>query len=184
MQGELKRIQREVGITFVYVTHDQEEALTMSDRLAVFSHGRIEQVGAPVEVYEEPSTTFVASFLGTSNLIQGRLAQRLVGAEQPHTLRPERIRLLTADMQPGPGELVVEGQIRDAVFLGSLSRYRVDVGADADVQVVVQNTGGAPDPGLVAPGGRVRLSISPMALRPVATGESLKPEPEREENQP
>ena len=95
MQIELKRIQQEVGITFIYVTHDQEEALTMSDRIAVFSHGRIDQVGSPVEVYEHPSTEFVAGFVGVSNLLE-RDGRRF-------TVRPEKIRLLADGEAAGRG---------------------------------------------------------------------------------
>jgi putative spermidine/putrescine transport system ATP-binding protein len=168
MQVELKQIQRDVGITFVYVTHDQEEALTMSDRLAVFSQGRIDQLGVPSEVYEQPDTTFVAGFLGTSNLVDGPLATRLTGSPAPHTLRPERIRLLAADSTPAPGDLTLDGTVRDVVFLGSLTRYRVDVGG-RDLVVVSQNTDGAPDPALGVMDRPARLSFSPGALRPVAT---------------
>src|SRR5687768_2894007 len=93
MQSELKAIQQRVGITFIYVTHDQEEALTMSDRLAVFNHGRIEQVGSPADVYERPATEFVASFVGVSNLVSGPLAQALTGQGATFSVRPEKIRL-------------------------------------------------------------------------------------------
>ena len=93
MQVELKTIQRDVGITFIFVTHDQEEALTMSDRIAVFNHGRIEQVGTPAEVYEHPSTRFVAGFVGTSNLLDGAAAVAVIGREGTFTVRPEKIRL-------------------------------------------------------------------------------------------
>ena len=93
MQIELKRIQQEVGITFIYVTHDQEEALTMSDRLAVFNRGRIEQVGAPADVYERPATAFVAGFVGTSNLLGGDAARAILGEDGLFTVRPEKIRL-------------------------------------------------------------------------------------------
>ena len=89
MQVELKRIQREVGITFIYVTHDQDEALAMSDRIAVFNHGRIEQIGTPAEIYEHPASSFVAGFVGTSNVVSGDLAMRLRGAPDPFTVRPE-----------------------------------------------------------------------------------------------
>jgi putative spermidine/putrescine transport system ATP-binding protein len=172
MQIELKRIQREVGITFVYVTHDQEEALTMSDRLAVFSHGRIDQIGVPSDVYEQPDTAFVAGFLGTSNLVTGPLAQRLTESSAPHTLRPERIRLLMPHEVPAPGDHTLDGIVRDVVFLGSLTRYRVEVvGGGGDLVVVSQNTDGAPDPALGATDRSVRLSFSPSALRRVATGE-------------
>lgn len=169
MQIELKSIQREVGITFVYVTHDQEEALTMSDRLAVFSHGRIEQVGVPSEVYEQPDTTFVAGFLGTSNFIDGALAERLVGSPTAFSLRPERIRLLGPGEDPPAGHHVVDGTVSDVVFLGSLTRYQVTVGHDRDLVVVTQNTDGAPDPTLGVTARPVRLAFSSEALRPVAT---------------
>ena len=101
MQLELKTLQREVGITFIYVTHDQEEALTMSDRLAVFNHGKVEQVGTPTEVYENPRNAFVAGFVGTSNVISGPLAQRIVGSSKPFTVRPEKISYRGAS-QPSP----------------------------------------------------------------------------------
>ncbi|MFD5819266.1 ABC transporter ATP-binding protein [Streptomyces sp. NPDC127038] len=94
MQVELKAIQREVGITFVFVTHDQEEALTMSDRIAVFNQGRIEQVGTPAEIYERPATAFVAGFVGTSNLLEGPSAQVIVGAPGTYSIRPEKIRVI------------------------------------------------------------------------------------------
>jgi putative spermidine/putrescine transport system ATP-binding protein len=180
MQIELKRIQREVGITFVYVTHDQEEALTMSDRLAVFSHGRIDQIGVPSEVYEQPDTTFVAGFLGTSNLVTGPLAQRLTGSSAPHTLRPERIRLLVPPAIADLGDHVLDGTVRDVVFLGSLTRYRVEVDGGGDLVVVAQNTDGAPDPTLGAADRPVRLSFSPSALRPVATDELSTNTPDTE----
>ena len=93
MQVELKAIQREVGITFVFVTHDQDEALTMSDRIAVFNHGRIEQVGAPAEVYERPASAFVAGFVGTSNLLTGATAEKILGRTGTFSIRPEKIRL-------------------------------------------------------------------------------------------
>ena len=93
MQIELKAIQSEVGITFIYVTHDQEEALTMSNRLAVFNGGRIEQIGTPADVYEHPTTTFVAGFVGTSNLLTGEAARAVIGEDGVFTVRPEKIRL-------------------------------------------------------------------------------------------
>ena len=172
MQFELKRIQREVGITFVYVTHDQEEALTMSDRLAVFHDGRIEQIGRPAEVYEEPATEFVAGFLGTSNLVDGELATQLVGRDQPHTLRPERITLLDVSDTPPAGTTSIEGAVREVVFLGSLTRYRVDVGGRADLVVLAQNLEGPPDPDHVVTGRKVRLAFAPSALRPVSAPDS------------
>src|SRR4029453_18279941 len=119
MQLELKRIQQEVGITFIYVTHDQEEALTMSDRLAVFRDGRIEQVGTPAEGYEHPRSEFVAGFVGVSTVLErdGR----------HFTVRPEKIRLLADGDQPAPGSVVEEGRIREVVYVGMVTRYIVDL---------------------------------------------------------
>jgi len=131
MQLELKRIQREVGITFVYVTHDQEEALTMSDRVAVFNNGQIEQVGSPVEIYDQPTTEFVAGFVGVSNLIEhdGRTL----------AIRPERIQLLPAGSAPPPNAVVEPGTISDAVFLGVLTRYTVALDSGGTLVAVRPN---------------------------------------------
>ncbi len=97
MQVELKSLQKRVGITFIFVTHDQEEALTMSDRIAVFSEGRIEQVGTPAEVYETPASPFVAGFVGTSNLISGEVAKRITGSEKMFSVRPEKIHMSSCE---------------------------------------------------------------------------------------
>ena len=130
MQVELKQIQHEVGITFVYVTHDQEEALTMSDRVAVFNEGAIEQVGAPADVYEAPANRFVAGFVGVSNLIErdGR----------PFTIRPEKVRLLEPDERID-GMHIEPGQIRDVAYAGMITRYLVVLDAGGELQVVRQN---------------------------------------------
>jgi putative spermidine/putrescine transport system ATP-binding protein len=143
MQVELKRIQAEVGITFIYVTHDQDEALAMSDRLAVFSGGHIEQVGTPGEVYERPASAFVASFVGTSNVVEGELATRLRGAPEAFTVRPEKVRLLPADREAGPddGEVRATGQVRTAVYLGDRTRYTVDLHGGGVIVAVEQNRG-------------------------------------------
>jgi putative spermidine/putrescine transport system ATP-binding protein len=125
MQIELKQIQREVGITFVFVTHDQEEALTLSDRIAVFNEGRVEQVGTPREVYEYPQTAFVASFLGISNLIPADIAAQVAGARGAISIRPERVRLATADATPAGGETSVLGTISETVYTGPATRYIV-----------------------------------------------------------
>jgi len=117
MQIELKQIQKDVGITFVYVTHDQEEALTMSDRLAVMSNGQIEQIGVPVDVYERPATEFVAGFIGISNVIT-RNGVRLV-------VRPEKIRMLAEGEDPGPGMTVEPGQVEQVMYVGMTTRYLV-----------------------------------------------------------
>ena len=108
MQIELKEIQQQVGITFIYVTHDQEEALTMSDRMAVFDGGRIEQVGAPADVYERPATAFVAGFVGISNVISAEVAQALVGEPGPFTVRPEKIHLADPGQPTGPDDVTAD----------------------------------------------------------------------------
>jgi putative spermidine/putrescine transport system ATP-binding protein len=150
MQVELKRIQQEVGITFVYVTHDQEEALTMSDRVAVFSAGRIEQIGSPEDVYERPETEFVAGFVGVSNLLErdgGRF-----------TVRPEKIRILDETEEPGPGAHVEVGRIADVVYAGMVTRYVVDLDAGGELVVVRQNLERTSTDVLEDRGRRVRLS--------------------------
>jgi putative spermidine/putrescine transport system ATP-binding protein len=129
MQSELKRIQTQVGITFVYVTHDQEEALTMSDRLAVFEEGKIVQVGAPAEVYEHPATAFVAGFVGTSNVLE-RDGRRF-------TVRPEKIRILAGE--PTDGLHVERGRVTDVSYVGPLTRYTVALETGGELQVVAQN---------------------------------------------
>ena len=118
MQIELKRIQQQVGITFIYVTHDQEEALTMSDRHGGVQPGRIEQVGAPAEVYERPATRFVAGFVGTSNLLTGEVAERSSARDGTFTVRPEKIHLNPADAAPGPARSRPPGTIREVVYVG------------------------------------------------------------------
>ena len=121
MQIELKRIQQEVGITFVYVTHDQEEALTMSDRLAVFNAGRIEQVGSPADVYEHPQTEFVAGFVGVSNVLERTLS----GRTSRFTVRPEKIRILAEHETPEDGAHTEAGEISEVVYVGMVTRYAV-----------------------------------------------------------
>jgi putative spermidine/putrescine transport system ATP-binding protein len=135
MQIELKAIQGEVGITFIYVTHDQQEALTMSDRLAVFNQGRIEQIGTPSEVYEHPTTAFVAGFVGSSNLIVGEAGQAIFGASGRFAIRPEKIRLGEPSDRVAPDEGSVLGKIRTVVYLGADTRYiiRLDIGGDLTV---------------------------------------------------
>ena len=128
MQIELKHIQQTVGITFVYVTHDQEEALSMSDRLAVFNQGRIEQVGSPAEVYEQPATEFVANFVGTSNVLgDGR------------AVRPEKLRLEEVAYAPQEGEETRRGTIEDVVYLGPITRYVVRLEDGSALGVLAQN---------------------------------------------
>jgi putative spermidine/putrescine transport system ATP-binding protein len=148
MQIELKRIQQEVGLTFVYVTHDQEEALTMSDRLAVFNEGRIEQIGAPAEVYERPATEFVAGFVGVSNVLE-RDGRRF-------TVRPEKIRMHFEET--GAGEA---GEIREVVYVGMFTRYIVELDAGGELTVVRQNLETSSQEALESKGRRVRLEWRP-----------------------
>ena len=139
MQVELKSIQRKVGITFVFVTHDQEEALTMSDRLAVFNEGRIVQVGTPFEVYEHPANRFVAGFVGTSNHIGGAMARHLTGSQHPFTIRPEKITLMEPGQAAPKGYVQAEGVILNAVYMGMQTRYLVRLGEDTEVTVTQSN---------------------------------------------
>lgn len=139
MQIELKAIQQRVGITFIFVTHDQEEALTMSDRLAVFNHGKIEQVGTPAEVYEHPSTSFVAGFVGTSNLVSGSVAERITGSAVTFSIRPEKIQLKSPGAVLAENEYAVDGRVRDVVYLGLFTRYLVELEGGGDLVVVEQN---------------------------------------------
>jgi putative spermidine/putrescine transport system ATP-binding protein len=139
MQIELKAIQQRVGITFIYVTHDQEEALTMSDRIAVFSKGKIEQVGTPAEVYEFPATEFVAGFVGVSNLIRGETAQQIIGSSDEFTIRPEKIHLREPGQPIGTGRCAIDGTIREVVYLGAHTRYQVDLAGGGELVVVQQN---------------------------------------------
>ena len=192
MQGELKRIQREVGITFVFVTHDQNEALTMSDRLVVMNAGRIEQLGGPREVYEHPRTRFVAGFIGTSNVLIGRVreidgttAVLERGADEslvvPHavevgaavgqplelTVRPEKI--VIAD-HPTPGWCALRGRVTEVVYLGTSTHYAVTTSDGADLSVFVQNASDSHD--LAARGSDMWLSWRPdhsLVLAPSAT---------------
>jgi putative spermidine/putrescine transport system ATP-binding protein len=157
MQIELKAIQQQVGITFVYVTHDQEEALTMSDRLAVFNLGRIEQIGTPAEVYEHPATTFVAGFVGTSNLLTGEAARSVVGSEGTFTVRPEKIRLADIAEEPSSDEQSATGTISDVVYLGSDTRYIVALDAGGRLVVTEQNLTTSSMEALAAEGRPVRL---------------------------
>jgi putative spermidine/putrescine transport system ATP-binding protein len=157
MQIELKAIQQQVGITFIYVTHDQEEALTMSDRLAVFNNGRIEQVGAPADVYERPATRFVAGFVGTSNLLTGEVAKAIVGEPGTFTVRPEKIRLSEPEAPVGPDEIAALGHIRQVVYLGPDTRFYVPLDAGAELVVTQQNLATSSMEALALQGKAVRL---------------------------
>ncbi len=139
MQVELKAIQRRVGVTFIFVTHDQEEALTMSDRIAVFSQGRIEQVGTPAEIYEHPTTPFVAGFVGVSNLVSGELANRITGSDSTFSIRPEKIHLAVLNEKVDGGMFSADGKVRDVIYLGLYTRYLVELDGGGDLVVVEQN---------------------------------------------
>jgi spermidine/putrescine transport system ATP-binding protein len=188
MQVELKRIQREVGVTFVYVTHDQGEALTMSDRIAVMNDGRVEHLGTPREIYEHPATKFVAGFIGTSNLLSGTVGsvdngraviavgpgERIVipvdgaGVRPGQTLelsvRPEKINLSTTE-PAGGDHCVVRGVVTEVVYLGTSTNYNVTTSTGADVVVFDQNASNAED--IAARGDSVFLSWNPQHSYPI-----------------
>jgi putative spermidine/putrescine transport system ATP-binding protein len=171
MQIELKAIQQQVGITFIYVTHDQEEALTMSDRIAVFNHGKIEQVGSPAEIYERPTTAFVAGFVGTSNIISGTTAQQLAGSPTPFSVRPEKIRLSSPDTSTPDGACSVPGMVRDVIYLGMHTRYLVELDDGTDLTVVQQNLETTSMSVLSAKGQRVKLIWAKEFNRPISVQE-------------
>jgi putative spermidine/putrescine transport system ATP-binding protein len=166
MQIELKRIQQELEITFVYVTHDQEEALTMSDRLAVFSAGRIEQVGTPAEVYEHPATEFVAGFVGVSNVLE-RSGERF-------TVRPEKLHVRNEEDDAVAGLDFETGTIRDVVYVGMVTRYVVELDRGGELIVVRQNLETSSQEALEERGRRVRLEWRPE--------HTYRIEPPKEEN--
>ncbi len=138
MQVELKKIQRDAGITFVFVTHDQEEAMRMSDRIVVFNSGRIEQVGTPEQVYEEPRTNFVAGFLGTANIFSVDVARKFLGAATTVSIRPERIRLQAPETKIDKSETSVKGTVQEAAFVGANTIYILET--DFGVKLTVRKT--------------------------------------------
>jgi putative spermidine/putrescine transport system ATP-binding protein len=170
MQIELKAIQQQVGITFIYVTHDQEEALTMSDRLAVFNAGRIEQLGTPADVYERPRTAFVAGFVGTSNLLRGEVARAVVGRSGTFTIRPEKIHLAPPDAPVAPDEGSASGSINDVVYLGPDTRYIVQLDAGARLVVTQQNLATTSTEALAQQGRAVRLVWKRQHELPIVDG--------------
>jgi spermidine/putrescine transport system ATP-binding protein len=211
MQVELKRIQSEIGITFIFVTHDQEEAMTMSDRIAVMRHGRIEQLGTPEELYERPTTDFVAGFLGVSNLLDAEVAGRgdpfadlrltdgtmlrapssgLNGETKVRLgVRPEKLRVLAIaedGVTAGNGEAnAIEGTVLDASYLGVSTQYLVETADGHRLVVYAQNieTSGASE--MLADGQRVRLTWKPQHTFVIgpAVGPLPSPDPELEEAQ-
>jgi spermidine/putrescine transport system ATP-binding protein len=202
MQLELKRIQQEVGITFIYVTHDQEEAMTMSNRLAVMRHGRIEQLGAPEDVYENPATEFVAGFLGASNLLEGETKQtsngtttvvltdgstvsvpsdrmpRDVGTRVKAGVRPEKVSIHREGASLPAGENSVTGVLRMSTYIGVSNQFKVDGPGGTEITVYVQNLGRDDTP---HPGERVVLSWKPEHTFAVEPQDELAMEPDEGE---
>ena len=168
MQVELKTIQRDVGITFVFVTHDQGEALSMSNRIAVFNNGRVEQVGTPRDIYDHPATAFVAGFVGTSNMLTAERSQQLLGVAEPHSIRPERLRIV--QHETGDTEISVSGVVSDVQYLGADCRVRVQLDDGTHLVASVPSDGLAG----VAIGGSVRLAWSRYAAFPVANTDISK----------
>ena len=199
MQVELKRIQQEVGITFIYVTHDQEEAMTMSDRIAVMNNGRYEQLGEPEVLYERPTTRFVAGFLGVSNLLAGvvdgrdatyatvrmaddtrvRAPRALVGEDTTVSVgvRPEKIRLHDATAELTAGHNHLSGIVRDASYLGVSTQYLVEARGGARIMVYEQNVERATKSELWAPGEAVQLTWSPDHTFVVRADDPIQPAP-------
>jgi putative spermidine/putrescine transport system ATP-binding protein len=178
MQLELKSIQQRLEMTFIYVTHDQEEALTMSDRLAVMNQGRIEQVGSPAEVYERPATGFVAGFVGASNVLSGPVARTITGRDAAITVRPEKIRMGEPDEQPRADEVSAPGRVRDVVYVGAFTRYVIDLDAGAELVVMQQNLTMSSMDVLQARGRPVRLFWKRQHSRVISNGETDQTEQE------
>ncbi len=167
MQVELKAIQRRVGITFIYVTHDQGEALSMSDRLAVFNHGRVEQIGAPADIYEHPATAFVAGFVGVSNLLDGEVARAVTGSPGAFSIRPEKIRISGADAPVPEGCHAATGRIASVLYLGAHTRYAVALDGGGELTVIDQNRDEAGPGSARSPGDGVRLIWQRAHNRPI-----------------
>ncbi|MGH2712197.1 MAG: ABC transporter ATP-binding protein [Actinomycetota bacterium] len=183
MQVELKSIQQRVNLTFVYVTHDQEEALNMSDRLAVLNGGRIEQVGTPADVYEQPATSFVAGFVGWSNVLDGAAARSVTGDDAAFTIRPEKIRLADAGSTPGANEHSARARVKTVVYLGAQTRYTVELEQGAELVVLEQNTTQSSMEALDMEGREVLLVWSKQFNRPVeGAGPGSGSEDPREED--
>ncbi|HSF77768.1 MAG TPA: ABC transporter ATP-binding protein [Steroidobacteraceae bacterium] len=162
MQTELKSLQQRLGITFLYVTHDQGEALSMADRIAVFREGRIEQLDTPRGLYVRPKTAFVARFVGSANVVAADAATRLTGLAQAFAIRPELIEVLTADRAAPEGSLGGEGVLEDVQYHGATSRWLVRLDAGPTLTAACPESG-MQDRGIKA-GSRVRLAWSPDSL--------------------
>jgi len=204
LQVELKRIQREVGITFMYVTHDQEEALTMSDRIAVMNRGVIEQLGPPAEVYDRPRTQFVAGFIGVSNLMPGSVTavrgsdadvhldsgptvrapgDGIATGDRCHlVVRPEKLDIALVEEQAPAGRPSVEGIVEAAVYLGTATQMIVKLSGDVPLTVLVPNADEAERQRLPGAGARVRLSWAPEHMH-VVPASGPEPHPDQRESE-
>ena len=165
MQIELKAIQQQVGITFVYVTHDQGEALSMADRVAVFREGRVEQLDSPRDLYERPRTAFVARFVGSANVVEGELARQVTGAGRAFAIRPEAIEVFAGGAAIPAGTLSCEGVVEDLHYHGATSRWHVRT--DAGTTLAAVRSEGAPDVAATR-GDRVKLAWPREAIVPLA----------------
>jgi putative spermidine/putrescine transport system ATP-binding protein len=159
MQIELKEIQRSSGITFVFVTHDQDEALTLADRTIVFSEGRVAQAGSPQEVYERPTSSFVAGFVGTSNVLAGEAAESVLGRDGSWSIRPEKISVAGADTPPVPDRTTAAGVVEELVYTGATTRCVVALEAGGVLSALLLNGGADGQP--LSRGQAVRLSWKP-----------------------
>jgi putative spermidine/putrescine transport system ATP-binding protein len=157
MQVELKAIQRQVGITFIYVTHDQGEALSMSDRIAVFNKGRIEQIGSPAEIYEHPASVFVAGFVGVSNLVSGPAAASIPGVPPAFSIRPEKIHIAAPGSAAPADACTVDGTISSVLYLGASTRFHVALAGGGELTVIDQNREETASTALARQGQAVRL---------------------------
>ncbi|MGX5680030.1 ABC transporter ATP-binding protein [Schumannella luteola] len=168
MQVELKELQRSLGITFIFVTHDQEEALTLSDRIAVFNQGRIEQLGTPREIYEHPQSPFVASFVGTSNIFDAEQSQQLLGMPGSHSIRPEKITLHPAGSAAAKGSISLDGTVVEAVYVGTATRLLVELASGKRISVLEQNVSSRSEDDRRGDAVRVQLAASDLvSLDPV-----------------
>ena len=168
MQVELKELQRSLGITFIFVTHDQEEALTLSDRIAVFNQGRIEQLGTPREIYEHPQSPFVAAFVGTSNIFDAAESTALLGRSGSQSVRPEKVSIVAPDAAAPRGAISLEGTIAEVIYLGTSTRLLVELVGGKRVSVLEQNVSARSTDDRRGDRVRVQFSASDLvALEPV-----------------
>ena len=156
MQVELKEIQRAVGITFLFVTHDQDEALTLSDRIAVFNDGRIEQVGTAREIYEQPANAFVAGFVGTSNLLRGEQAERATGRRGTFGIRPEKLSIVAPRHRRPGAEASAAGTVAEVVYAGPVTRFVVDLEGGGRLIALEEN---GPTPATTSPAAATPWSL-------------------------